>query len=352
MRNTSLEQIVAGNFIKYENLAPLINHAYKGSSATRINLFIDMYSCITGLYMGNYIMPKNYKTLTSCIINMCAHYRHFFRHYLNVETDIYIVMGNNIQTNNHVMMKGWNYGQEKRMKENEFVTRMIEDNVSLLGELCPYIPDCHFVLTSNYESGSVIATVIEQVADKIPNVIVSRDSYLFQLPSMYPDTCVLRPKKFEGKDMSYAVGPFKDMYDIVMFWNIYNQKKSETEYIDPVNLPMLFALNGCKDRCIKSLCRIDVAKRYIINAVGCGAIKCSVDTLYKVNPNMEESVPRALMIQRYHAFDLEFQKSIYSSSYEWLIASGNVAKSIKDPDAVRDINGQYFYDCPLDLDRL
>ena len=86
-----VEQLLFSNYIKYDRLKTLINESFKGSDATEINVVIDMYSICKSLYRNNIEIGDIGSILTSSVINMIAHYRHFFRTYYGTDSKFYII---------------------------------------------------------------------------------------------------------------------------------------------------------------------------------------------------------------------------------------------------------------------
>ena len=105
----TLEQLLTGHFIKYNRLSELIGASYAGSNCTKINLFIDLNSLVKGLYSidaWGYKSVSRYE-MTAIILNMCGHYRQFFRN-LGVSTNIYLIYGLNCPKSNETYVFGYN----------------------------------------------------------------------------------------------------------------------------------------------------------------------------------------------------------------------------------------------------
>ena len=176
----SINQIITYSYVKYDRLAELINFEYKNSKATKINLYIDLYSILKPLYSSN-IAIDEYNDITSSIINMCSHYRSFFKTRYNVDTRIYLIWSSNLPSKNKNVYKEYNQKFEYTMNANTKITKLISDNLELLSILCPYIPEIMYV-TDLYEVG-VIAQYIQEMQDNIsiPALLITRDPYNFQL---------------------------------------------------------------------------------------------------------------------------------------------------------------------------
>ena len=79
----NLASAIYGSYVKKAVLTDLVYNTYSNSSiaeATELNIFIDLNSVMHPLYSEhNRILFENITDLSSGIINMCAHYRSFFR---------------------------------------------------------------------------------------------------------------------------------------------------------------------------------------------------------------------------------------------------------------------------------
>ena len=104
-----IDQMIAGNYIKYVRLNELINQSYYSSNATELNLFIDLNSVIKPLFVSGYkyYRSKNPYDIVSSVLNMCGHYKEFFMN-KGVDTKIFIVMGLNCPKINSEMVPGYN----------------------------------------------------------------------------------------------------------------------------------------------------------------------------------------------------------------------------------------------------
>ncbi len=94
MNEITIEQMITGSFVKYNRLSKIINDTYSGSQATEINLFIDLNSVLKQLYSIDtlYYKYKHIYEIAATVLNMCGHYREFFK-YIGVTTNISLIYG-------------------------------------------------------------------------------------------------------------------------------------------------------------------------------------------------------------------------------------------------------------------
>ena len=94
----SVKQIIYRSFVKYDRLQPLIYETFSNSSiseCTSLDIYIDLYSVLKPLFSEHSRTKiEEYTEVTTEIINMCAHYRYFFRK-LSVATRFFLVWSYN-----------------------------------------------------------------------------------------------------------------------------------------------------------------------------------------------------------------------------------------------------------------
>lgn len=352
MSTVLLEQIINSNYIRYDRLTQIINTAFVGSNAEELNVYIDVYSILKQLYRNTNYDIDNYSSVTSCIINMVAHYRHFFRTRYRVETKFFIVASKNCSYSNQLFYKDYNSKNNYAFKMNKIADDMILANMNILNTLCPYLPDVHFI-HSTFETGVVIYDLIcrnETVNPIIPHVIITKDLYNYQLSGMRDNIVILRPKKYKGNDISYFINSQNLMLQYAAERKI---KDGGITTLSPALLSLIMTLSSVKERNIKSATNINKAIQLVKNAIDNNLILNGYnylsDVLWNGIENTCLNISKNEFENRFKSIDISYQHSIYMNSPE--------SKMIKllnliDDDAVREISNTYFKDNPLDLNAL
>lgn len=352
MNNTtvSTQYILTYNFVKYTRLNELVSYMFAGSKATKLNIYIDLYGAIKTLFSDSFRTDiSDYTAFTSTIINMCGHYRSFFKS-IGVQTKIFIIFSLNICEINRKLVPEYNNSFFNKVT-NKVIRDMVDMNNSLLETLCPFLPDIFFLQTS-FES-SVLIDYLIAIGDKNPNLIISKDLYPAQLTEIYPDTAYIRPKKVMGEDISSCISPREKEYHINDFKSIYCAARGALPAIDvnsitinPNNFSLLSALSRFPERNLKSIYNIKMANKLIYNIVGDSAVNISVDTLNKFTPL---SVAPSIIDNRHKALNVEAMRLTFLDSMEpKLIHLDN----FEDSASVNMICAEYFRDNPIDLGRL
>lgn len=357
MNPQHIDGMVFSNAVRYEHLRELINYAFVGSTANNINIYIDMYPIVRSIYSDTYqVVVDDYIGLAANIINLCGHYRSFFRHSYGVESTIYIVCGKNCPALNDRLVPGYNKVMYNRLEGpiRSVMDDMTKTNFNILNLLCPYLPDIHFINTE-YETGVVIGYLINKQKDKnIPNLIISKDIYPLQLVTQYPNTYFIRPyKDGPGRDISIILKPIFSQAEADEFWKFYlNNRRSKTDNtaIHPINIVPVATMCGMSERSITSRINLQTVLSMIMQIIGATPVECSLSSIYQSFPELETKVPIIEMENRYHAINIPYQvEAVYKDSVE---AKTMHLENKHDDAAVRLLSSKYFENTPLNLDSL
>lgn len=349
-----VDQIMYSNFIKYDKMRDLTRYALGWSDSNHLNVFIDMYSILRPLTNPD-VMIIDYTVLSACVINMCAHIREYYNTRHHVNTSIYIVYSENTPTNSKIFYNGYNEVRENAVRKSAHMNEFIYTNREILKTICPYLDGIYYI-EDTFETAVVIHDIIRQLEERSvisPNMIISRDIYMMQLPAIRENTVIFRPCKTEDGDMSYAITNA----------NVLDRYLEDTNRTNPVLLKglsprllsLIMSLSNLPCRNITSLFNITKSASIIRHAISNmtllndynsePAYKLDImnQSLGKVNASMVDS--------RFKAIDLIFQHGVYLNTANSTTNMKSVI-DLYDPDTVRAINNQYFKENPLDLNRL
>lgn len=352
-----LATIMYGSYVKMDRMQQIVSYTFAGTSiadAMHLNIFIDLYSILHPIFSEHYrVNIENYTDITAGIINMCAHYRKFFRG-LGVHTTFYLVYSDNICDFNRKFIAGYNETFSRKSQIKMF-REIVDTNLDLFATICPYLPDIHFVKSiNNWESGVIIANIIETINDKYPNLIISKDFYPMQLCALYPWTSYLYPLKHRGGIDASIMVPLNEKYNFRdEFWSLYlkdkqGEIKSSLSQISPINVALLSALNGLRCREIATLYNISASRKVIYNLSNGEDIKIDISQLIN-NEVISHSINVQQVEARLKALDITFALPYYkqdpeSTEYKFI--------NLEDNGAINKINAKYFENNPLELQKL
>ena len=352
----SVENIIYGSFVKMNRLHPLTINTFSNTSiaaATELNIFIDLYSVLKSIFSEHYRTNiTDYTAITTGIINMCSHYRSFFKQ-LSVKTKFYLIFSFNTCDINRKFVAGYN---EEFMKKSQIplFNQLAMDNFELLDLICPYLPDIFFVKSiRNYESSVIIANLIETINDGNPNLIISKDLYPLQLCYLYPYTSYLYPIKRKGGLDESVMIPISEKYSFRNeFWNLISSIRkfdaSNINEVSPVNFPLFSALNRFPERGITTLSNVAGARNIIQKIVGNDDITIVPQQLYD-DLDISTKIPVSIVESRMKVLDVRFMLPYYKADPE---SKAIQFQNLRDDSAVNMINSKFFANNPIELQKL
>ena len=359
----SIDQIIYSSYVKYDRLQYLVYRTFSNSSiasATQLNVFIDLYSVLKSIFSehGHTDLTKgNYTDLTTCLVNMCAHYREFFKS-LGVHTRFFMVFSLNTGDYYTKLINDYNglFYQKSQIKQ---FNDIVSSNFQLLELISPYLPDIHFVYTdSNYETTVLMAYLINKINDGNPNLIISSDIYPLQLCAAFPNTSYLYPKKWRNEDKSImvSINEKKDQFR-KDFWDLYAMARyssnsgkisqnvmSKLYDLSPINYPLLLAMSIFKERNLHPILNINQTLNCIYNAVGSEDIKLTIDTLKMSSKINDELI--SIIEPRFYCLDYNYAYPYYANSPEVVKINLN---NLQDNGQLENINSKYFANNPMRL---
>ena len=351
----SVENIIYRSFVKYNRLSKIVYDTFSNTSiasATKLNIFIDLYSVLKSIFSEHYRTDiSDYTAITTGIINMCSHYRGFFRN-LSVDTKFYLIFSFNTCDINRKFVAGYNE-EFMRKSEIKIFNEVAMNNFELLDLLCPYLPNIFFIKSPrNFESSVVIANLIETLNDGNPNLIISKDIYPLQLCVMYPYTSFLYPFKINGEDLSTMIPINEKQSFRFEFWNLVSSiRKTDIRSIgsiSPINFSLFSAMGRFPERSMKSLINVASIRNIILSLIGENDIKIIPKQLYE-NNELLSKIPVALIESRFKALDIDFMLPYYRNDPESKCIE---LKNLKDNSAINTINSRFFSHNPIDVNKL
>ena len=353
----TLEQLLTGHFIKYNKLAELISSSYAGSNCNKINLFIDLNSVVKGLYS---IDAWLYKTISryemsAIILNMCGHYRQFFRN-LGVSTNIYLIYGLNCPKSNETYVSGYNNSFVRSYEKKPSISNLIDDNMAVLNLVTQYLPNIFFFNVGLCEVSSMVAHILRKsnaVQNGYENIVISKDILMLQLVPEY-NVRILRPIKTKNGDESIIVDN-NNLWQ--QFYATYRKLRSTPPDSIPTNfISNILAMTNVRERGISTIFTIPKAMKYISIAIASGFLdptkyytQASVNTALEI---MDVAAYNPVEFDmRYKAISTQFQ-SMYILPIERPDLVDYQLVNLEDVQGLQMIISKYLYKTPIDLDRL
>lgn len=357
----NLNSVMFGAYVKLDRLAALVYETYGNSSiaaATQLNVFVDINSIIHPLYSRhNKVMVENVTDISANIINLCGHYRNFFRSQLGVDTRFFLINSTNTCEINRKFVAEYNIDFADKVATTQTL-KLISNNMKLLEILCPYLPAIYYVESAEqFETAVIIANLIETLNDGNPNLIISHDMYPLQLCSDYKWTSYLYPKKTRigngaSEDISWMIPVNdKEVFREAFWGNYCLLRKANLDLfmrISPINYPLVLALAGIPERGLKRLMQNAAIIKFIESIVGGEDIKITLSQL-GMDSDLADKYPIAQIESRFKASSVQYMLPFYKNSPEVTNIS---LLDLNDPGTVNKIISKYYANNPIDLQRL
>lgn len=343
------EHLLYSNFIRYDKLFSLTQQAFYGNieQYKNINVFIDMNSLLSVLYRYNKILINNYNFITESMVNIAAHLRQYFLSRHNVYSFIYIVYGDNYPEPPRSLFGLYNQTNYSRYATNNIITDHISRNIELLDILIPYIQDVYFIHDTEVETSVLIQSIINRV-NPSPNIIISKDSYCYQLVAMNNRTFLYRPRKYFNDDNSWSVTK-NNLYKAYAF---QNKLSLSSDGVDTDLFSFILSMCGLKERNVKGIKRLSDA----INLIN----KCINDDIISPNYSLGKEynlmtmdiinqVQSDIISRNFKVLDLKYNHSLYEMSKPVDVVISKSLVNLYDREGLLHINESYFINNPLDL---
>lgn len=346
----TVNQLIGSYYIRYDQLYELITSYYSGSSAENIDLYLDVTPLIKNLY-GNIDVRIDSISLAACLYNMCAHYRNFFKTRFGVGTRIFIVYSSMITPLNHKYLL--DYSNKPPILESDKsepdITQIISKSFELLDLLCNYTQDVYLVQTQHEASVAIYGLLLSS-RGLVPNIIISKDLYDYQLVSvpnsLSESTIVIRPKKVDNNDISYIVDK-NNILSVLLVERKVKVAPKETFCLDSSLYSLILALTRLPERHIKSLLNLPDAIRSLSEAIQSNDIYngWTVDAdrvAYTINKGREQTkkINEFEVANRFNAIDIVSQfDSLQSTGIPISIIN---MTNLYDPNGMKEIINKYF----------
>lgn len=356
MAGISINQIIGSSYIRTANMQSIIADVFAGSNDDKINIFIDLNSCVKKIYSENFDLASidEDTLLAGLLLNMIIHYRKFFRYYYSVDSNIYLIYSNNCSRTNTVYVP--DYNKSSSMIFNSKKTSFIDSNMSILDTICPYLTDVSMI-TSTFETAAVIEYVINNMLEPgytdVPNVIITRDIMCDQLVSINPKTIIFRPKKADGNDISYyisnggCISHFAQTRKFEMLPEHYS--------INDGLLSFIMAATSVPERNIKSSLSLSKVMSNLSTGISENRIfNGYTPDIYSIidqfDPMSRSKLLSNRVPQKFKAVDIHSQYLLLEQSPERL--SFKPIQNLFSPNGVAEIIYKYFKTIAIDINNL
>lgn len=357
---STLDGIILSNFTTYAKLDPMIIQAFSGCpNATEVNVFIDLYPIVKSCYKytGDIV---DQTSLASNVISMCIHYREFFRR-KGVYAHFYLINSINCSEEYSIAVPGYNDSMIQLIngRNNE---KFILSNLTILKDICPYLPNIYFLSSPCYETSVLIAAIISKNinmygTNALPNLIISKDLYPVELVTEFPNTAILIPKKVKenGTLVDDSIIANNEPFS---FWEWFKARRqikfNDTILLAPFYYSIINALTRFPERNVKSLYSLTKTLKafnlLITEGLITNAQSPSFEYLQLVLEKTFPNINIATVKLRYNALSaIHGALQTYMNSPEFQFA---LFENKYDANILKNYNSLLFSKNPIELDKL
>lgn len=322
--------ILFSKFIKYEVLDELVRSSLLITNNTPIDIYIDIQSLYKHVLSDN-LLVNDIKVISINILNMAAHYRHYFKSRYNIDTTVYIIN---------------NLSNDKQNNIFEQLNSKNQDMFQIIKKIVPYFPLVYYIEKNIYNSTSIILNLIK--TQSIPKnhtaFVISTDIYSYQIPAFIPLSILLRP----------SLNP-KFITNNNVIDTMYPRKSTKliTSDLNPALLPVIMAYHKCPDLGLVMINNFKKTITIIRNKIINNQILNGYNSPNIFKKESEEIFKRICLC------DLIVITKLYESSYEALIQNWTISKqcdyntlaNILDKLFNRDIDNLLNYLYLLEVDQ-
>lgn len=362
----SPEYILYGYFIKYHKLKEMTIREFSNTpnaNATKVNIYIDLYDMLYSLYTKQ-VNIEDTEAISSTIINLAAHLRGYFRRTHRVESKIYLVYGGtNSDMQEKLIFGGYNKKGKEIISNSPRINKSISEIFDQLELLCKYIQELYFIKVNEFETSVAILNRIlkEEATDpSVPNIVITKSLYAYQIPAYTVNTRIYRPFKSRGVDDSYVINKSNCIYSYILDRRSKIEMTEELigliQNLNPELINFVMTLGGIYSRGVNSILNITstlreinkmIDNRVIIN--GYNSILDYPTNVYRMHPTM--TINKAEIISRYKGLDIVLQHMMFMQSVYMQSIEGSIIDLIDD-EGFRFIAGKYFNKYPIDINNL
>lgn len=350
-----LETVLHSKKLSYERLIPLVKeyistHNKSNSFGDTVNVFIDVYDVLKPLYMpqnlevlGTLKVDERYM-ISSEIINIVSHYRHFFYSRFNMFSNIYFYYSDkpsSYHTSINSEYKEDFYSKRLDLNNVPFsvLNKIIKNNIPLINTFMEYVPHAYFINTGSLEYTLLPSYIISNyVNEKDLNMIVSNEKIMFQDLLLNDNTIQLDIRGEKSRIITTD-----NTYDVLL----EKTKKSSMDYtIIPDLLNVIQSLSGYKKYNIKGIKNMSYGRS--MNFIQKNLDNGLINNIQYSDPNILKSIfdNDEDFLKFYENFKLIDHNTILNSNRYDLVVNKQLIDKV-DAKSVRYINDKYFAKHPI-----
>ena len=343
--------------IKYQDYDKSIDTSSFLNPTDKVNVFINFESVLKNLSFlkdieNKLLLERNFPfILESEAINLCAHYKRFFRDN-GLKTRVFLYY-TDLTSFDYLNFK---YNDEFRSYyENKFLrnpkyqllgNRIVDVIVPRIKKIVEFIPDVYFISAKNIDA-SIIPKIIYEMDPSYKNFIISSDKCETQYQLMKNFMMHYIRRGMTTSSVSYKVN---DTIAQIIKENLTGDSNCEL-YYNPSLFSTLWATIGSKSRSIEPLKGIGAKtlSKKIESGIKDGIITKDSSSIKLISKIFEDELTEQ-MISNFKCLDINSQYSDLTSDIIYGVESQIIDRS--DFNSLLKLNEEDYKEYPLMLEEL
>lgn len=323
------------------------------ANSDHITIYIDINSVTKELFL--YKMPLyGANEIASSILNMVAHYRHYFRSRHKVETRFFLVDSDNVPTDVQLAYPEYNRSNLKLRMQRPDILDAVNEARDLVCMLSKYIPDVYYLPATKYEADAetsikIMHSILQpeelEFSEKYnaPNIIISKDVHMNLLEAKMNNVYILRPRKKDNMDISSLITP-ENAVEIVIGRTSLSKYPDYNIAFSNIDIIKYYIMHGMDSRNIRPILNQTETVKYLYEANMVHHYKSIIE--FVMNSPEMAALNRNLIDPTVLYSNYNLLLSVHGDPYQLY-----KIKCI-DPDILKKYNESGFRNCPVMLDKL
>lgn len=343
--------IIIGNYIKYDALIEM-NKVFAGSNANHVNIYIDLYHLMLRLYRNDIRLNSHIET-TSYIINMCAHYREFYKKIFGCTSNIYLVLTNDRMIYSEKYIKEYNKDNNDKIFYADMIRKHMLKSIEKISEVIKYINNTYMIVGPFEVATMIYTNILDEYNNNNydPNVIISTSEMNYMILPYVNTPTVIFTHSYYNNNLNFDVITAENC--IFKFYSRLSNSPDKFKYIHPKFINIFYALTRHQCRSMRSFIQINKAVQ-ALNRMSNRYPNSIISDIDILRDELEQYATLKdfnEFYDRYRAIDIIYQSYVYKTTQYYHMKKTNLV-DLQDPDTLKLLNESYFKLCPLDLDRL
>lgn len=347
---------IMGFYVTYERMQQIMKvfENTRFADSEHIDVYIDLSSVTKELFL--YKMPLHgYNEIATSIINMVAHYRHYFATRHKVQSKFYLIESSNIPYMALEKYPDYNRTNIKLRTQRPDMLQAVSEAYELLNMLIKYIPDVFFIY--EYDEAEKKAETSVKIAqfmshaeeveyrtnNNVPVIIISKDPQMNLIFTNFSDVFILRPRKKGGMDISSFITA-SNVVENVFGAAAFSKHPEYRDIFTRNDILGYHVLRGLESRNIKPVLNNAETRKFLYDA----HMEFSYKTISELIEPLGEAAALNLSLLNFDAQLRGFSTALALGGDHYKIHK----IQLLDGATIKRYNETELYNCPIMLDKL